>query len=388
MQAPELVAAIVHFPQDFIMRLLVLALAGLFALSTPLFAQNDKKADDKKKADPKAPAKTPAKTPAKPAAEADPLKALGTAVDLPPVTPTGKWVTLGKTTIPENLIILFSLRGGDRCLGSGKKVETKEQAGGRSWQCLATMRDGAEPVEIGVFRIEKGAVQFAWSSGAESFSGAGLLRNAAFEIAVGTSKKVVGLRKPIKGEPLEIGYDEISSVLLDIPDAPVLSSVRIEIDMPSPEYRSKNVNWRLLGDGPALKGSDDRMWAESIRLGRLAVKLETTAGKNIKLTATPMFWIADREKPQRLTQKNITAAVAQVDLYQDQLTARRDALTKNKAATAQRDAMTKELAEVRKANSDLVDLQDFVKTVKLGKMHYKVSHELEPGYVVPLLTTK
>jgi hypothetical protein len=388
MQAPEVVAAVVLFPQDIIMRLLVLALAGLFALTTSLSAQNDKKAADKKKADPKAPAKTPAKASATPAADADPLKALGAAVDLPPIMPTGKWVTLGKTTIPENLIILFSLRGGDRCLGSGKKVETKELADGRSWQCLATLRDGAEPVEIGVFRVEKGAVQFAWSSGAEDFPGAGLLRNAAFEMAVGKSKKVVGLRKPIKGEPLEIDFEEISTVLLDIPDAPVLSSVRIEVDMPSPEYRSRNVNWRLLGDGPALKGSDDRMWAESIRLGRLAVKLETTAGKNIKLTATPMFWIADREKPQRLTLKAITTAVAQVDAYQKQLTATRDALTKSKTATAQRDAMTKELAEVRKANSDLVDLQDFVKSVKLGKMHFKVSHELEPGYVVPLMTTK
>lgn len=374
------------------MRSLIFALAATLAFATSLAAQNDKKAADKKKADTKAPAKaaakTPAKAPATPAADADPLKALGTAVDLPPVTPTGKWTTLGKTTIPENLIILFSLRGGDRCLGSGKKVETKELADGRSWQCLATLRDGAEPVEIGVFRIEKGAVQFAWSSGAEDFPGAGLLRNAAFEMAVGKSKKVVGLRKPIKGEPLEIDFEEISTVLLDIPDAPVLSSVRIEIDMPSPEYRSRNVNWRLLGDGPALKGSDDRMWAESIRLGRLAVKLETTAGKSIKLTATPMFWIADREKPQRLTLKAITTAVAQVDAYQKQLTATRDALTKSKTATAQRDAMTKELVEVRKANGDLADLQDFIKSTKLGKMHYKVSHELEPGYVVPLLTTK
>lgn len=374
------------------MRSFVLGLAGLLLVSLVAAGQSDKKPDEKKKSDPKAdaktPAKAPAKTPAKPAADLDPLKALGTAVDLPPVTPADKWATLAKTTIPDNLIILFSLRGGERCLGLGKKVEVKELAGGRSWQCLATLREGAEPVEIGKFRIEKGAVQFAWSSGAADLPGAGLLRNAAFEIAVGTSKKVVGLRKPIKGESLEITYDEIASVLLDIPDAPVLSSVRIEVDMPSPEYRSKNVNWRLLGDGPALKGSDDRMWAESIRLGRLAVKLETTAGRNIKLTATPMFWIADRDKPQRLTLKNITTAVAQVDAYQDQLTKQRDALSKNKGPAAQRDAMTKELAVVRKANSDLADLQDFMKTTKLGKMHYKVSHELEPGYIVPLLTTK
>ncbi len=363
--------------------LVIVALAALCVAQFAAAQNEKKKSDDKKKPETKSTTKAPAK-----AADADPLKALGAAVDLPPISPTGKWTTLGKTTIPDNLIILFSLKGADRCLGLGKKVETKELAGGRSWQCLATVRDGAEPVEIGVFRIAGGAVQFAWSSGAESFSGAGLLRNAAFEIAVGTSKKVVGLRKPIKIQPLEIDYDEISAVLLDIPDAPAASSLRIEIDMPSPQYRSKNVNWRLLGDGPALKGSDDRMWAESIRLGRLAVKLETTSGKSIKLTATPMFWIADREKPQRLTQKNITTAVAQVDAYQDQLTASRDALSKNKGATAQRDAMTKELAEVRKANSDLADLQDFIKTTKLGKLHFKVSHELEPGYVVPLLTTK
>jgi hypothetical protein len=179
---------------------------------------------------------------------------------------------------------------------------------------------------------------------------------------------------------------------LDIPDAPVLSTVRIEVDMPTPEYMSRRVNWRLLGDGPALKASDDRMWAESIRLGHCAVKLETTAGKNIKVTATPMFWVADREKPQRLSAKNLATAVAQVEAYQTQLTAARDQITKAKNATdaqkARRDAMTKELAVVRKTANDLEALQDFIKSHKLGNIHLKVSHEMEPGYMAPLLTTK
>lgn len=374
------------------MRCIGFALIALVCL--PALVLGQAKKDDKKKADAKPDPKPAAKAPTTkaPAADADPLKGLGTSVDLPPVTPAGKWSTLAKTTIPENLIILFSLRGADKVLGAGKKVELKEAAGGRSWQCVATQREGIEPVELGVFRIEKGALQFAWSSGAEDFSGAGQLRNAAFEIAVGTSKRLVGLRKPIKGEPLEISYDDPSFVMLEIPDAPVLSTVRIEIDMPSPEYKSKNVNWRLLGDGPALKGSNDRMWAESIRLGHFAVKLETVAGKNIKVTASPMFWIADREKPQKLTAKNLAAALGQVDAYQTQLTTTRDQLSKSKslsdAQRAQRDAMTKELSVVRKTASDLETLQDFIKTTKLGKIHLKVSHELEPGYVVPLLTTK
>lgn len=374
------------------MRCFVVALIALVCL--PALVLGQAKKDDKKKTDAKPDPKPAAKAPAtkSPAADADPLKGLGTSVDLPPVTPPGKWATLAKTTIPENLIILFSLRGADKFLGAGKKVELKEAAGGRSWQCIATQRDGADPVELGVFRIEKGALQFAWSSGAEDFPGAGQLRNAACEIAVGTSKKLFGLRKPIKGEPLEISYDDPSFVMLDIPDAPVLSTVRIEIDMPSPEYNSKNVNWRLLGDGPALKGSNDRMWAESIRLGHFAVKLETVAGKSIKVTASPMFWIADREKPQKLTAKNLTAALGQIGAYQTQLTAARDQLSKSKslsdAQRAQRDAMTKELSVVRKTASDLETLQDFIKTTKLGKIHLKVSHELEPGYMVPLLTTK
>ena len=372
------------------MRCFWLALIALGVFFPHLALGQAKKGDDKKKAEPKPAAKAP--TTKTPAVDADPLKGLAASVDLPPVAPAGKWSTLAKTTIPEKLIVLFSLRGADKCLGAGKKAELKEAADGRSWQCLGVLRDGAEPVELGVFRIEKGALQFAWSSGAEDFPGAGQLRNAAFEIAVGTSKKVVGLRKPIKSEPLTVSYDDPSFVLLDIPDAPVLSSVRIEIDMPSPEYKSKNVNWRLLGDGPALKGSDDRMWAESIRLGHFAVKLETVAGKNIKVTATPMFWIADREKPQKLSTKNLAAALGQVATYQTQLTAARDQLSKNKnlndAQKAQRDAMTKELAVVRKTASDLENLQDFIKTTKLGNIHLKVSHELEPGYMVPLLTTK
>lgn len=349
-------------------------------IALPAVAQ---KKDDKKKAAPK---------PAATAADADPLKALGSAVELPAVGSAGKWSTLAKTTIPDNLIVLFSLRGGDRCLGSGKKVEAKERADGRSWQCLATLRDGADPVEIGVFRIEKQNLQFAWSAGAADFPNAGNLRNAAFEITVAASKKLVGLRKPIKGEPLPISFDEPTSVLLDIPDAPVLSTVRIEVDMPTPEYMSRRVNWRLLGDGPALKANGDRMWAESIRLGHFAVKLETVVGKNIKVTATPMFWVADREKPQRLSAKNLATAISQVDAYQTQLTAARDQISKNKNANdaqkAQRDAMTKELSVVRKTASDLEALKDFIKSSKLGNIHLKVSHEMEPGYMAPLLTTK
>jgi hypothetical protein len=353
--------------------------ALLALLSASARAQNK---DDKKKAAP-----TPAK-----ASDSDPLKALGAAVELPAVDSIGKWSTLAKVAIPDNLIVLFSLRGGDRCLGSGRKVETNELAGGRSWQCLAKLREGTEPIEIGVFRIEKQNLQFAWSAGAADVPNAGNLRNAAIEIAAAASKKVVGLRKPIKGDALAISYEEPSFVILDINDPPVLSSVRIEVDMPSPEYMSRRVNWRLLGDGPALKGSSDRMWAESIRLGHFAVKLETVAGKNIKVTATPMFWINDREKPQRLTPKSLAAALAQVAAYQKQLTAARDQITKNKSATdaqkTQRDAMTKELAVVRKTASDLAALQSFIKSTKLGNIHLKVSHELEPGYMAPLLTTK
>jgi hypothetical protein len=351
----------------------------LISLDTPASAQNK---NDKKKASPAAAKES----------ETDPLKALGAAVDLPPMSPAGKWSTLAKTTIPDKLIVLFSLRGGDRCLGKGKKVEAKERADGRSWQCLATLKEGMEPVEIGVFRIEKQNLQFSWSEGAADFPGAALLRNAAFEIAVGTSKKLVGLRKPIKGDPLPISYDEPTSVFLEIPDAPVLSTVRIEVDMPTPEYMSRRVNWRLLGDGPALKASDDRMWAESIRLGHFAVKLETSAGKFIKVTATPMFWVADREKPQRLSAKGLATALAQVEAYQKQLTTARDQISGKKGATdaqkAQRDAMTKELALVRKTASDLEALQDFIKSNKLGNIHLKVSHEMEPGYMAPLLTTK
>jgi hypothetical protein len=364
------------------MRYLLLTLVVL--VSFPALVAGQAKKDDKKPADPKPATKAPADT--------DPLKALGTSVDLPPVTSIGKWSTLAKTTIPDNLIVLFSLRGADKCLGSGKKVELKEAADGRSWQCLATLRDGAEPVELGVFRIEKGALQFAWSSGAQDFPGAGQLRNAAFEIAVGTGKKVVGLRRPIKAEPLAVSYDEPSFVMLDIPDAPPYSTIRIEIDMPSPEYNGRKVNWRLLGNGPALKGSNDRLWAESIRLSNFAVKLETVAGKNIKVTATPMFWVADREKPQRLSEKTLTAALNQLNAYQSQLTAARDQLSKTKnlndALKAKRDAMGKQLSAVRKTATDLENLLGFVKSTKLGNIHLRVSHELEPGFIVPLLTTK
>ncbi|QDU26824.1 hypothetical protein ETAA8_19070 [Anatilimnocola aggregata] len=364
----------------------------LLAVSLATAADEKKKADPKAKPAAKAPAaKTPpTKVPAK-VDDSDPLKGLGVAVDLPAIAPVGKWATLGKVTVSEKLIVVMSLRYGDRCLGPGKKVELKERDDGRSWQCLATEREGAEPVEIAVFRLDQGALQFAWSAGAEQVSNAGSLKNASFEIAVAASKKVVGLRKTMRGKPLALSWDEPTTEYYEIADPPRLDSLRIEIDMPRAEFKSRNVSWRLLLDGPALKASGGVAWAEAIRPPHLLVKIDSSFSKSLKVTATPMFWIADREKPQRLTAKGLTTAITQLNAYEAKLNLARSSLPKGKSANdaskAQYDAITKELAAVRKAGDDLASLQEFVKEIKLGGIQLKVFQEVD-GQTTTLLTTK
>ncbi|WP_425617834.1 hypothetical protein NA78x_001523 [Anatilimnocola sp. NA78] len=345
--------------------------------------------DEKKKAAPK---KGPAaQAPAKPVDESDPLKGLGAAVDLPAITPASKWSTLAKTNIPEKLIVSLSLRFGDRCLGPGKQVELKERADGRSWQCLAKENATAEPVEIGLFRIEGGAIQFAWSEGAQQVTGAGGLKNASFDISVGTSKKTVGLRRTQKIKPLALSLDEPTTEYYELEDPPRLDSLRVEVDMPRAEFKSKNVSWRLLIDGPALKANGGSMFAEAIRPPHLLVKIDSSFNKTLKLTATPMFWIADREKPQRLTEKGLTTAITQLNAYEAKLNLTRSSLPKGKSANdvakAQSDAITKELAAVRKAGNDLASLQEFLKEIKLGGIHLKVVQEVD-GQTTTLLTTK
>jgi len=355
-------------------------------------AQDKKKTPAKSNVADKAAAKTAApKAPAKKAVENDPLKGLGTAVDLPAIVSVGKWSTLAKTSIPEKMIVVLSLRYGDRCLGPGKMVELKERADGRSWQCLAKENATAEPVEIGLFRIEGGAIQFAWSEGAQQVAGAGGLKNASFDIAVSTSKQTVGLRRTHKIKPLALSLAEPVTEYYELEDPPRLDSLRVEVDMPRAEFKSKNVSWRLLIDGPALKANGGSMFAEAIRPPHLLVKIDSSFNKTLKLTATPMFWIADREKPQRLTEKGLATAVAQLNAYEAKLNLTRGALPKGKsandAAKAQSDAITKELAAVRKAGDDLASLQEFVTKVKLGGIHLKVFQEVD-GQVTTLLTTK
>src|SRR5262245_17717781 len=93
---------------------------------------------------------------------ADPLAGLPPAVDLPPVD-NKDWAALSKIAVPDELVLIFRLIGGDRCLPGGRRFETKELAGNRSWQCLIVGGAGTEPVEVAKFRVQGGEFQFAWS---------------------------------------------------------------------------------------------------------------------------------------------------------------------------------------------------------------------------------
>lgn len=364
----------------------LLALLLLLTTATALSAQDGAKSNkpaDKKLADKKLPDKNPA--------SADPLSGLAAAVELPPVTPAEKWGTLAKISIPEKFIVLFNLVRSEQCLGAARKVELKELDGGRSWRCVVTERAGAEPTPIATFRLTKDQLQFAWTAEAAQVFNAGALKNGSFEIAVGPSKKTVALRKTVKGSSLPLSLEEPTTVYLEIPDPPRLDSIRIELDMPSAEFKGRRVSWRLLLDGPALKANGGTAWAEAIRPPHLAVKIDSSFAKTLRVTATPMFWGTNREKPQRLSAKNLSAAIAELSAYQAKLNAARGSIPKAKtlppAVKLQVDALAKELAIVRKTSADLESLQEFVKEIKLGNIHLKVFQEVE-GHTATLLTTK
>ena len=369
--------------RSFLLSLLTVAIA------TTAGAKEEKKSA--KKPDPKPAPKAAVKPVEKPPPKPTALDALGTAVDLPPIMPTGKWTTLAKTTIAADELASLTLAGADRCLGTGRTITIKELAGGRSWACLAPLGNGFDPIELAMFRIEKGALQFAWSEGAKDYSGAGMLRNAAIEIGAGPISKVAALRTTLKARVLELSYDISISELIEIPDSPVLGHVRIEIQMPKTRFRGNGLEWRFVGDTfplGSLKAGDDRLWAEAINLNRLIVKLETSTGQNTKLTGTPMFWTLDRDKPQRLTAKTLAAALDQLSAHEKQLADVRDKLGKGKETAAQRKTVDKQIAIVQTATSDLKNIQEFMKKTQVGKIDYRVMHEIERGYIVPLVTTR
>ncbi|WP_254512080.1 hypothetical protein [Anatilimnocola floriformis] len=370
------------------MRFFLLLAAALLMAATAAAKEEKKSA---KKPEAKAATKAPAKpAPEKPAPKPTPLDALGSSVDLPAVAP-GKWTTLAKTTIAEDQLVALTLVGADRCLGTGRPMTLKELAGGRSWQCLAPAGNGFDPIELGMFRIEKGALQFAWSDGAKDYPGAGMLRNAAVEIGAGSVAKVAALRTTLKSQVLDLSYDMSISEFIEIPDAPILGHLRIEIQMPKNKFRGSPLEWRFVGDGfpiGTMKAGEDRLWAEAINLNRLIVKLETAAGKSIKLTGTPMFWVLDRDKPVRLNEKTLAAAIDQLKLHEKQLDDVREKLGKGKEVAVQRKAVDKQIAFAEQASADLKGIQDFMKRSAVGKVNYRVLHEIEKGYIVPLVTTR
>jgi hypothetical protein len=335
---------------------------------------------------------------------ADPLAGLPGAVDLPEVKYTGAWVTLAPVALPDELIVLFRLIGGERCLSAGQKVETQELAGGRSWQCLVARGEGKDSLEIARFRIDKRQLQFAWSEGADSFAQAGLISNTAVELVAARTKRLVHLRRALQTAPLGLSFEETTAVYCDIANVPRLDSVIIELDMQS-AGRGQAGNWRLLGKGAGLKAHEGRWFAESLNPGQWAVKIETSYGKNLKISATPVFWISDRTKLQPLTKQNLARAIQQLSAYETRLAARQTSRAENTsrieikkkkgkgkgkskpAPSPQASALSRELTGVRKSKGNLVALQQFVAQNQPGSIHFRVSQDFD-GYLLPMAKTR
>lgn len=335
----------------------------------------------------------------------DPLAGIPPAVDLPAMK-AGEWVTLSKVAVPDNLILIFRLIGGERCLAGGRKFETKELADNRSWQCMLTGAEGTPVIEIATFRVTNGELQFSWTAAAAETPEAAMLRNTAGEFVVARTNRLVAFRKPQQAAPLTISFEETTAVYYEIPDMPRLDNVLIEIDMKS-AGRGGAGNWRLLGKGPALKAHDDRWFAESLAPGNWAIKLESSYGKTLKLSATPVFWTADRSKLQPLTRQNLARAIQQLSAYESRLMARQERrdehaprlftqqlLVKKKGKgkgkripNPQPSSLARELAGVRQVKANLLSLQQFVATNQSGSIHFRVSQDFN-GFLLPLLLSR
>lgn len=337
---------------------------------------------------------------------ADPLAGLPPAVDLPEVK-TGEWVTLSKIAVPDDLILIFRLIGGDRCLKEGRRFETKELAGNRIWQVLITGAAGTAPVEVARFRVQDQQLQFAWIAGAEAIADAAMLSNTAGEFVVARTNRLVAFRKPQQAQRLEISFQESTAVYYEIPNMPRLDKMLIEIDMKA-AGRGGAGNWRLLGNGPALKPHDDRWFAESINPGQWAVKIESSYGKTLKIRATPVFWIANRNKLQPLTATSLKTALNQLNAYEAKVAALHSQLRANTpqvkvkskgkgkgkgkakyrpGPNPQADAAARELNGVRAAKAKLTTLQQFVAANQPGSIHFRISQDFD-GFLLPIALTR
>ncbi len=336
---------------------------------------------------------------------ADPLKGIPPAVELPALKAGGAWVTVGKVAIPDELIVLFRIHGGERCFRDGKRLEASALPGDRSWQCLVTAGEGKAATEIARFRLEKQELQFAWSSGAANLADAELLRNAAGELVVARTNRLFAFRMPSELPSLELSFKEPTAAYYEIPHMPRLDGVLVEIDMQFAGSRGAG-NWRLLGQGPALKPHDDRWFAESLRPAQWAVKIESTYAKNLKISATPVFWVANRNQLQPLTARNLTTAIHKLNTLEGLLAAKHQQqvastpkikVKKKKgkkgkaqfkpAPNPQADATGRELAALRGSKQNLQALLQFVNMQEAGNIHFRVSQDFN-GFLLPILTTR
>ncbi|MFO0816345.1 MAG: hypothetical protein U1A77_00305 [Pirellulales bacterium] len=376
-------------------------------------AKSDPKAkpDSKAKSDPKKPdAKggPPAKADAKKGGAGkaaavktndNPFAGFPASVELPDpkASPSEKppRVALGKLNIDPAAICLIYLKGGEEAVrgrgGKGRFELEEIEASGQEASWRVSLVDGESTAIAQVVR-QQNALSFQWLPAAAERDECKQLANCLLELSAGKGKLLLPLRRPTRGDPLTLSFDEPTIVARwEVATPPEPSRIKVELRMGAREPRYRFVGGSTIS---AARGSTwieymDKRSAEALKL-----KVECEYKNGVQLTVTPFFQIPGDTQVVRLSGSTYKKAKEQTELAVRQLTAQLAALppASKKGGKGQsspvaqlRGQIEKRLAAAQTAQTQLANIAEIRDAVDgKGKILVRATMEVE-GQLVDLV---
>jgi hypothetical protein len=329
--------------------------------------------------------KSPASKTSGPTIE-DVLAGLPAAVNLPKIeTPPAKPVALGKAPVPATALVAVAFHGSE--IGTKARprsfslIPQGEEFTTRVWQIqLSPAKAKEEPLVVAKLSIENQQLMFQWSAAAAEDPQAALLVNCVFTISAGRTQKKIAFRKPIKGAPLPIQLTKETSVKWEIPAAPEVARIKIDLSTPA-----KTPRHRFIGKA-SLQPNGEGTWLEFTEkdiAGMVRVQIECKMRAQLELTATP--FLVFQEKKTELTSASIKRLETQLQQHAktlEQQIALAAQFTKGREkdakATAAKTALEKQLSQLDATRTKLKNLSQFIeKTPELPPLQLRAYVETE-----------
>jgi len=364
-------------------------------------ASADATPDDGTKPEAGAPAEKahPAATP-RPAAKpkpAVPTFVFEPHVELPPLPGSDESSSspepLGKINIGAEDLCFISLSGGNTAARGRTQFDIRNARGGtapRDWELV--VRDATSEAVVATLSLPKDELLFQWTDAAADSAAAEAIRNCALKITAGSEKpQVVALRKPARGESLELDASKPAIEERWVIEAqPDPSAMRIEaslaghefvLDPPQPMEAAKGVQWLYVG----------KVRDESV----IVLKLESNVtARNVEMSVRPHI-VVPGESPlplNKATMRRIDVMLAERETLVREVEGLKSNL-KNVPAeqrtAAQAFVARKEQAvEALNATAQrLGQLEDVITSLKGARLNIKVIYKSLDGDDVTLLET-